>query len=187
VTDALWYLGRGTGIVALGLLTLVVALGVGNRAGRPLFGLPRFAVALVHRNASLLAVVFTAIHVVTLMFDPYAQLKLVDLVVPFVGADRPFWLGLGTLGTDLLAAIVVTSLLRARLGRRTFRAVHWLAYACWPVAFLHTLGDGTDAGGVWLRGFALACAGLIVASVVGRLSLVDDGAGRPGRALERAS
>ena len=58
MTDALWYLDRGTGLVSLVLLTVVVALGVAARSGRPVFGLPGFVVQLLHRNAALLAVVF---------------------------------------------------------------------------------------------------------------------------------
>ena len=53
------------------------------------------------------------------------------------------WLGLGALAFDLLVALVVTSLLRRRLGLRAWRAVHWLAYACWPVALVHGWGTGT--------------------------------------------
>jgi sulfoxide reductase heme-binding subunit YedZ len=170
VTDALWYLARGTGVVSLILLTVVVALGIGNRSGRALFGLPRFGVALVHRNAALLAVALLAVHVTTLMFDPYAQLKLVDLVVPFAGTYRPFWLGLGTLGLDLILALVVTSLLRHRMGRRSWRAVHWLAYAAWPIALVHGLGTGTDAGDLWLRAIAGLCLVAVLAAVGWRVS-----------------
>ncbi|WP_305782497.1 ferric reductase-like transmembrane domain-containing protein [Symbioplanes lichenis] len=170
MTDALWYFGRGTGLVALVLLSVVVALGVGARSGRTAFGLPRFAVNLVHRNAALLAVVFLLGHVVSLYFDPYAQLRLVDLVVPFAGEYRPFWLGLGTLGLDLLLAVVVTSLLRHRIGARAWRAVHWLAYLCWPVALLHGWQTGTDGTTWWLRTVAVLCAALVAAAVAWRLS-----------------
>ncbi|MDR6324642.1 ferric reductase-like transmembrane domain-containing protein [Actinoplanes couchii] len=132
--DILWYFARGTGVVSLVLLTVVVALGVGARSGRTAFGLPRFAVNLLHRNAALLSVLFLAGHVIALLFDSYANLDPIDLVVPFVGSYRPFWLGLGTVALDLLAAIVITSLLRHRLGARTWRIVHWLAYLSWPIA-----------------------------------------------------
>ena len=44
----------------------------------------------------------------------------------------------------LVIAIVVTSLLRHRIGARAWRVVHWLAYLCWPVALLHGLGTGSD-------------------------------------------
>ena len=170
MTNALWYLGRGSGVVSLVLLTIVVALGIVTRSGRPMPGLPRFAVAAVHRNASLLAVTFLGIHVVTLLADPFAQLRLVDLVLPFAGAYRPFWLGLGTVGLDLMAALVITSLARARIGLRAWRAVHWLAYVAWPVALLHSLGTGTDAGRPWMLGLAAASAAAVLAAIVWRCS-----------------
>jgi sulfoxide reductase heme-binding subunit YedZ len=170
MTDALWYLGRGTGVVALLLLTLVVALGIATRSARPLAGLPRFAVGTLHRNASLLAVVLLGIHVTTLLADPYAQLRLVDLLVPFTGRYRPLWTGLGTVGLDLIIALVATSLLRYRLGQRAWRAVHWLAYLSWPVAVLHALGTGSDAGQLWLRAIAVLCAGSVIGCLCWRVS-----------------
>ena len=170
MTDALWYFGRGTGVVTLVLLTIVVALGVGARSGRTAFGLPRFAVSLLHRNAALLAVVLVLGHVVSLLFDPYAQLRVFDLVLPFAGSYRPVWQGLGTLAFDLLIAIGVTSLLRKRIGVRAWRVVHWLAYLCWPVALLHGLGNGTDNGTWWLWTVAMTCVAVVVAAVGWRVS-----------------
>ena len=188
VTDTLWYLGRGTGVVSLVLLTLVVALGISARSGRPVAGLPRFAVAAVHRNASLLAVLFLGIHVGTLLADPYAQLRLVDLVVPFAGRYRPLWLGLGTVGLDLLAALVATSLLRHRLGQRSWRAVHWLAYLCWPVAVLHSWGDATDAGRGWLRLVLASCVAVVVGCACWRITegFGPRGAVEPPRASDHS-
>jgi sulfoxide reductase heme-binding subunit YedZ len=170
MTNALWYTARGTGVVSLLLLTVVVVLGIGSRAGRPVFGLPRFAVNLVHRNASLIATVLIAIHVTTLLADPYAQLKLLDLLVPFDAAYRTAWVGLGTTALDLVIAIVVTSLLRRRLGARTWRAVHWLAYAMWPVAWLHGIGSGTDRGSTWYLALAVLAALAVGAAIAWRLS-----------------
>ncbi|HEY3259586.1 MAG TPA: ferric reductase-like transmembrane domain-containing protein [Pseudonocardiaceae bacterium] len=169
-TEALWFLARGTGVTVLVLLTTTVGLGIATGAGRTLPGLPRSAVVLVHRNASLLAVTFLAVHVGTLLMDPYAQLRLLDLVLPFGGAYRPLWLGLGTAASDLLIAIIVTSLLRHRLGLRAWRAVHWLAYAAWPLALLHALGTGTDATTPWLRAIAAACVLAVGASLAWRFS-----------------
>jgi sulfoxide reductase heme-binding subunit YedZ len=169
-TIALWYTARATGVVSLVLLTIVVALGIASRSGRSAFGLPRFAVALVHRNAALLAVVTLAIHVTTLMLDSYAKVHITDLLVPFVGAYRPFWQGLGTVGLELIVALVVTSLLRNRMPERVWRGVHWLAYACWPVAFAHSLGTGTDSGTLWMRGVAAVCALTVAAAIGWRLA-----------------
>jgi methionine sulfoxide reductase heme-binding subunit len=182
LSKALWYAGRGSGLVALVLLTVVVTLGILTRARRPLPGLPRYAVAAVHRNTGLLAVSFLAVHITTLTLDPAAQIRLVDLVAPFHAGYRPAWMGLGTLAVDCLLAIVVTSLLRARLGTRAWRAVHWLAYAAWPAAFLHGLGSGSDFGRVWARGIAAGCFLAIAAAVAWRSS---DGFAAPPKRIPR--
>lgn len=167
--EALWALGRGTGITALGFLTISLALGIATRSGRRLAALPRFAVADVHRFAALAGTVLVTLHVALLFFDPYAQLRLIDFAVPFLGVYRPLWLGVGTLALDVLVALTVTSVLRHRLGVRTFRAVHWASYALWPIAMAHALGNGTDAEQQWFLVLAGSCIVTVSAALVWRL------------------
>ena len=166
----LWYLSRGTGAVTLVLLTATVVLGIGGTLRwRPAAGLPRFVIDGLHRNLSLLVVVLLAAHVLTAVLDPFAHLRALDAVVPLASAYRPLWLGLGALALDLVIALVVTSLVRARLGLRAWRAVHWVAYACWPVALLHGLGAGTDASTRWLQALTTFCAVAVAVAVATRL------------------
>ena len=166
---ALWYLTRGFGLVALILLTVTMVLGLTEavRYARP--GWPRFVVSALHRNASLLAVVALTIHVVTSVLDTYAPIHLADVFLPFVSAYRPFWLGLGALALDLLLALVITSLLRERLGHRAWRAVHWMAFACWPVAVIHGLGTGSDTRIGWVQLLYVGCVVAVILSVWWRL------------------
>lgn len=168
--DALWALGRGTGIVGLLLFTLSVVLGIVVRGGRSVAGLPRFGVARVHRDVALLATAFIGIHLISLLFDSYAQLRLVDLVLPFLASYRPFWLGLGTLAIDLVIAVVVTALLRRRIGARAFRIVHWGTYVLWPIAVAHAIGSGTDAGRPWFLAIVGVCGAAVVGAIGWRLS-----------------
>ena len=77
---------------------------------------------------------------------------------------------LGTVGLDLVAALVATSLLRHRLGQRSWRAVHWLAYLCWPVAVLHSWGDATDGGQGWLRAVLAICVVAVAGCACWRIS-----------------
>lgn len=164
-----WYLLRATGAVTLVLLTLTVALGIANERRWAPARTPRFVIDHLHRTTSLLVVVLLVVHVATAVLDDYVTIRLVDAVVPFVGEYRPLWLGLGALAFDLLVALVVTSLLRARIGLRTWRAVHWLAYACWPVALAHGLGIGTDVGsGGWMLWLSVACVAVVVLAVRAR-------------------
>jgi methionine sulfoxide reductase heme-binding subunit len=164
-STALWYASRATGVVSLVLLSAVMIIGIlVNRQGR-LPGLPRFAVLGLHRNLSLLAVAFVAGHVLTAVADSYVSIGLAAAVIPFVSSYEPLWLGLGAVALDLMAALIVTSLLRARLGRRTWRAVHWLAYASWPVAVVHSVFASRDLQSGPLLYLALAA----IAGVVGAL------------------
>jgi len=168
-SEALWALGRGNGVVALAFLTLSVVLGVGVRSGRPLFTLPRFGIADVHRFVALAATLLVALHMGLLFLDPYAKLRLIDFVVPFLGTYRPLWQGLGTVAFDVLIVVIISSLLRRRLGLRIFRAVHWTTYLLWPIAMAHSLGNGTDTGRAWFLGFAGVCALMVAATLVWRL------------------
>ena len=114
--SAYWYLTRSTGTVALLLLTGAVVLGVIDvrRWSTPRW--PRFVVDSLHRNLSLLAMVFIALHILTSVLDSFASISLLDAFVPFAGSYRPFWLGLGAVSFDLLLAVTITSMLRRRLG-----------------------------------------------------------------------
>ncbi|MFI9388764.1 ferric reductase-like transmembrane domain-containing protein [Kutzneria sp. NPDC052558] len=164
----IWYIARGAGVMALLMLTVTVVLGIATRQGKPLAGLPRFAIATVHRNASLLGLGLVVAHVLTLLFDSYAKLTPIDVLIPFVGAYRPLWLGFGTLAFDLLLLVLITSLNRARLGLRAWRAIHWISYAIWPIALAHALGTGTDASQVWMGVIAVGCATAVATTATWR-------------------
>ena len=171
--NAYWFITRGSAIVTLILLTLTVALGVASVKRIESAGVPRFVINAVHRNASLFACVFLAIHVVTAVLDTYVHTRIVDAFIPFGAAYRSFWMGLGAISLDLFVAVLVTSLLRRRIGYRAWRATHWLAYASWPVALLHTLGTGSDVSTTWMRVVTGVCVAIVAASVLTRLSERD--------------
>jgi sulfoxide reductase heme-binding subunit YedZ len=166
--SAYWYLTRSTGAMALLLLTLAIVLGVLDvrRWSTPQW--PRFIVDSLHRNVSLLAMVFLAMHVITSVLDSFAPISLLDAFVPFAGSYRPLWLGLGAVAFDLLIAVTLTSTLRQRIGYRTWRAIHWLTYASWPIALLHGLGTGSDAAATWLLLLSITCTTIVLLAVLVR-------------------
>lgn len=172
---AYWYLTRATGVVSLVLLTAVVVLGLlGPMRLAPNPRWPRFAIESLHRDLSLTAVALIVIHVITTVLDGFAPITLLDAVIPFASPYRPLWLGLGAVAFDLILALVVTSLVRRRLGYRTWRGVHWLAYACWPVAVLHGLGTGTDSKQAWALLVTLVCVIAVVWALIARLGRGPD-------------
>ncbi len=162
----LWYFTRATGLVALVLLTASMALGVLISVRYEGRNWPRYITIGLHRNMSLLALLFTAAHVATTILDSYVPIHLVDAFVPFIARYRPVWLGLGAIAFDLLIALTVTSLLRTRLGYRSWRLVHWAAYLCWPVAVLHGLGTGSDTRTHWVLLLTGGCV-LLIAGLAG--------------------
>jgi methionine sulfoxide reductase heme-binding subunit len=165
-----WFLTRGTGVISLLLLTLTVALGIANVRRTQIGEMPRFVLDSIHRTAALLAVSFVGVHIVTTLLDGFAPITLLDTVIPFTSAYRPVWLGLGAVAFDLLLAVIITSLLRRRLGYGAWRAIHWLAYASWPVALIHGLGTGTDAKTHWMLLLTAGCVAVVLAAVVVRVS-----------------
>jgi methionine sulfoxide reductase heme-binding subunit len=159
-----------TGVISMALLTAVVVLGVlVNRQGR-LPGLPRFAGLSLHRFLALLAVGFLTLHILTALAVPFADIGLAAAVIPFTSAREPVWLGLGAVSFDLVIALVVTSLLRRHIGRRTWRAVHWLAYLCWPAALAHSVGIGPGMRSGRLLDLAVACVAAVAAAAGWRLA-----------------
>jgi hypothetical protein len=173
-TKTLWFVTRGTGTVALLLLTASVVMGVGVAVRVRGRKWPRFAVAAAHRNLTLLAIVFVAVHVVTTVADGFAPISLTAAVVPFASPYRPFWLALGAISFDLLLALVVTSLARRRVPARAWRLLHWAAYAAWPVALLHAFGTGSDARFGWFALLGFACLGAVVLAVLARVARSRD-------------
>ena len=169
-STALWYASRATGVVALVLLTAVLVLGIMVTRKRSLPGLPRFGTTGLHRNLSLLAVAFVALHVLTAIADPFVTIGIAAAVIPFTSPYETLWVGLGAVSLDLMGALVVTSLLRARIGRRTWRAVHWLGYAAWPVALAHSVWSSKDLQHGWLLYLGISCAAAVVLAAAWRLA-----------------
>jgi methionine sulfoxide reductase heme-binding subunit len=168
-SQGLWLVSRGSGLALLVLFSVVVVLGAAARLGSAPRHWPRFAVTEVHRALALFAVAFLGLHVATAILDPYVTIGWAATVLPFTSPYRTLAIGLGTLAVDLAGAVLLTSLARARLGYRAWRAVHWLAYLAWPVAFLHSLTAGNDLGIWWVALIELGCAAMVATAVMARL------------------
>jgi methionine sulfoxide reductase heme-binding subunit len=168
MTENLWYVARATGMVSLLLLTCTVLMGILGpmRVGSATW--PRFTLAGLHRNIALLTISFVGVHVVSQLPGLGGTIGWLALV-PFASAYEPLWVGLGAVAFELLLALVVTSLLRTRISPRIWRALHWVAYACWPIALTHAIGVGTDAAGGWPLALGLACAAAVLAGAAWRL------------------
>ncbi|HVC99917.1 MAG TPA: ferric reductase-like transmembrane domain-containing protein [Candidatus Dormibacteraeota bacterium] len=165
----LWYITRGAGFVSLIFLTLSFVLGILTTAQFAPPRLPRFLNGALHRNVALAAVLFAALHVITSILDPFAHLGVLDATVPFASAYRPLWLGLGVVSGELFLILIVTSLVRQWIGHRLWRAIHWAAYAAWPLAIVHGLGTGSDEKALWSSVIYFTCLATVVLAISWRL------------------
>jgi DMSO/TMAO reductase YedYZ heme-binding membrane subunit len=167
----LWYLTRGAGLVSLVLLSATVVLGLVASVGWTTERWPRFLSQSVHRNLSLYCLAFIGLHVVSTVADGYVPISIVDAVIPFRSPYRPLYVGFGALAFDVLLAVAITSGLRRRIGTSAWRAVHWLAYVCWPIAVVHGLGSGSDPRLPGALVVFVACIGSVAAAVTWRLAV----------------
>ncbi len=167
------------GVISTVLLTLVVVLGIGVNRRVRLPGQPRAAGIRLHRLVSLLALGFLTLHILTAVEAPYARLGLAAAVVPFISSYAPLWIGLGAAAFDLVIVLIASSLLRRHVGRRTWRALHWLAYACWPAAIAHSLGAGSGMRAGRLLDLAIACMAVVVGAAGWRLAAAIGAARKP--------
>lgn len=175
-----WYFTRAAGLVALVVLSATVVLGIVSSIGWVGERWPRFFSQGLHRNLSLYCLALVALHVVSTVADGYVPITIADAFVPFASPYRPVWVGFGALAFDVLLAVGVTAGLRRRIGPRTWRGVHWLAYLCWPIAVVHGLGSGSDTrlpAGIVVY---VVCVGAVTAAGACRLWSVR------GRSVGRA-
>lgn len=167
--QVLWFATRGAGIVSLLLATTVVCLGFATSVRWQADGWPRFLTVELHRSLALLSMLFVGVHVATAILDPFTSLGILAAFVPLASSYRPIPVALGIISVDLLIAVILTSLLRARMGHRTWRAVHWFAYAAWPLAVVHSLYAGSDAFSPWMIVLIAACCLAVAAALTWRL------------------
>lgn len=175
-----WYIARASGMVAWVLVAAAILWGL-SLSGR-ITRRPRPAWVLdLHRFLGLLAVVFTAVHLVGLFADSYAHFGPAELFVPLASSWRPGPVTWGIVAFYLLIAIEVTSLLMRRLPRRLWRGVHLTSYALYVVATVHLFTAGTDAGNPIVQWTALVVSVVIVNLTIVRAFSRPERSARAGR------
>ena len=177
------------------LLGLTGSVLVGLLATDRVFLTPghRVMAQAVHRAFSFGALAFLVIHIVTEILAQ--RVHVIDAFIPFLSPFRTFYIGLGTIASDLMILIVVSSILRKRFtghGRAwRWRAIHYSAYAAFVLGVLHGLLGGRTAKPYvdWSYGLAIALTALgLVVRFTRHLAAAEGGperaAGRrPGRCL----
>lgn len=143
--QSMWYITRAAGFTSYLLiwLSMVWGLAVSSKILDNL--LHRSFTYDFHQFLSLLGIGFIALHMVVLMFDQYLPYSLGQILVPFLSAYRPVWVGVGVIGFWLIVLVTVTFYLRGRIGMKAFRAIHVLSLLSYLGVTLHSFLSGTDS------------------------------------------
>ena len=112
----------------------------------------------LHTWVGGLALVFTVIHVLTLIADSYITFSIVDVLIPFASDWKPFPVSLGIIGFYILAAVQITSLMMKKIPKTLWRRIHMLSYLQFAIVVVHALTAGSDVGKPWYTGFTVAIA-----------------------------
>ena len=149
----------------LALVALTTAVGVGVVATDRIVMTPghRVIAQAVHRAVSFGALAFLITHIVLEILAHRSH--VIDAVVPFLAQGRRFYIGLGTIASDLVVVLIITGIARGRFASRrpgTWRAIHAVAYLMWPLSIVHGLLAGRKAHPYvdWSYGACLALVAL---------------------------
>jgi predicted ferric reductase len=156
-----WYLARSGGVAAWAMLafSMLWGLALSTRAfgARPK---PNWMLDL-HRFVGGAAVVFTGIHIASLVLDSFVEFGVREVLVPFTSSYRPSAVAWGVIAFYVLLTVEITSLLRQRLAKRTWRAFHYLSFPLFILATAHGVTAGTDKDTFLLRlAFIVATAAI---------------------------
>ena len=179
IASLYWDVTRASANIALVIMLLTILWGV-LLATRVLKPIDRPAwLRDLHTWLGGLTIVFTGIHIITLVLDSYVKFSWLDVLVPFSSEWKPIPVALGIVSFYLLLAVQLTSLMMKKLSRATWRKIHMLSYLLYAIAVVHAITAGTDVGKPLFTGFTVAMA--MVGATVAALRWVA------GRSVDRQS
>jgi predicted ferric reductase len=157
-----WHLVRSAGITAYLLLVASMVWGMLVSSKLIRDWSPGVLSTTMHNTVSVLALVFSIIHMLLLLVDKYVTFTLPDILIPFIGPYRPAAVGLGIIAVWLIAVITISFPLQKRIGYRAWKWLHMSSYAVFGLVTLHALFAGTDSS---LLGFRILIAASVLAVV----------------------
>lgn len=166
----IWFFARGAGFVSLLILTVSVCLGILLSMRARSRSWPLFLSDSLHGYTALVFFVFVALHLVTVLIDPFTKFGPIDVLVPFATAYRRIWMGLGILSLELALALGLSIYIRPWVGYRAWRLMHHGTYVILPMALVHGMATGTDTNTSWGIAVYGVCLIAVVVVFVLRLS-----------------
>lgn len=173
-----WLISRASAVLALVLVSLSVLMGLSMAARaipRPAW---KRAIARLHEHVALAALAAVGVHGLSLLGDGWLKPGLRGIAIPFAMHYRPAFTGVGIIAGYLMVLIGPTFYLRRRIGAARWRKLHQVGAAIWLLSVAHTLGSGSDASAMWLRGVVLFPVVPMAYLLALRLARATGGAGQ---------
>lgn len=174
-----WYVSRGSGLAAAGLLVLLMLSGIGFLTGHTYKVLEPLTAWTSHRALGIAFGVSTLVHVFVLLFDKHVVFNPITLLVPFASDFKPLVIGSVSLGSMYIAlgilafyaviAVVLSSIIWIDKKPHTWRLIHYLSYFAMFAVFVHALYLGTDLRGGAFRTLWVASGIAIFIAICVRL------------------
>lgn len=165
-----WTLSRAAGLVAFALIAASLAGGALMSSAFLDGYIHRGRLLALHQSLSLAGLTLSAVHIIALLFDDYAEFSVVDLFVPFAAEDNTVLIGIGVTSFYLLILASATFWVRRLIGMRTWRYVHLSSIVAFVGAGWHGFALGSDSGITWVQAVYLAGVFAVVAALVVRLA-----------------
>jgi hypothetical protein len=164
-----WYLSRAGGFIALSILWVSMAMGLGltNKLARVWPGAP--AAFAVHEYVSLLGLLFAAYHALVLIGDHYVDFSLPRLLVPFSIRYETFWVGLGQVAFYTWVIVLLSFYVRQYIGQKTWRMIHYANFSTYMMGLFHGLFSGTDGTAAWAHWYYGLSGASLIALIVYRI------------------
>jgi sulfoxide reductase heme-binding subunit YedZ len=149
-----WLAARATGFTTLGLLSVQIALGLvlSHPTNKSTWKLSKRLFPW-HENAWVFVLAFLAVHIVSLVVDPYAGVGIAGAVVPGLSSYRTTPVALGTLSLYALLVTGLTARYTRLLPPGVWLSIHRMSLGVFVLAWMHGVLAGTDSGGFgWFYG-----------------------------------
>ena len=176
-----WLIARAAGLVAFGLLTLSVWLGLAmssrllpRKWTKTLLGL--------HRTLAWTGLSMLVLHVGALLFDPFLHFNLLSVLVPGTASWKPGSIAMGVVAAWASLALAASFNARKWIGQKGWRRLHFASFGAFWLALGHAVLTGTD-----LKGFGGIATVVLAAGPVLTLTfyrLLTPRQATPARALK---
>jgi methionine sulfoxide reductase heme-binding subunit len=155
-----WIVARSAGLVAFGLLTLSVWLGLAMST-RLLPPKRTKTLLALHRTLAWTGLSMVGLHLGAVLLDPVLHFNALSALVPGMATWRPGAVAMGVVAAWLSLALAASFNARRWIGQRGWRRLHYATFAAFWLSLGHALLAGTD-----LRGLGGPLTALLAAAPV---------------------